>query len=54
MIVETGPDPDAVVRWRRIDLKHVVAERFGADYRERHETGVVAPKPLKCPKHGQF
>ena len=30
-IVETGPDPevDGVVRWRRIDLKRVIEERFG-------------------------
>jgi transposase len=33
-IVETGPDRkvDGVVRWRRIDLKRVIAERFGVDY----------------------
>ncbi len=32
-IVETGPDRkvDGVVRWRRIDLKRVIAERFGVD-----------------------
>ena len=37
-IVETGPDPavDGVVRWRRIDLKNVIKERFGVDYHERH------------------
>ena len=36
-IVETGPDrqSDGVVRWRRIDLKRVIAERFGVDYHER-------------------
>ena len=30
-IVEVGPDPeiDGVVRWRRIDLKRVIEERFG-------------------------
>ena len=30
-IVETGPDreTDGVVRWRRIDLVHVITERFG-------------------------
>jgi transposase len=30
-IVETGPDPaqDGVVRWRRIDLQAVIAQRFG-------------------------
>lgn len=36
-IVETGPDPavDGVVRWRRIDLKRVIEERFGVAYSER-------------------
>ena len=38
MIVETGPDRkvDGVVRWRRIDLKRVIAERFGVDYHQRY------------------
>jgi transposase len=37
-IVETGPDPavDGVVRWRRVDLKRVIRERFGVQYHERH------------------
>lgn len=37
-IVETGPDPevDGVVRWRRIDLKRVIEERFGVHYHERY------------------
>jgi transposase len=37
-IVDLGPDRevDSVVRWRRIDLKRVIAERFGVDYCERH------------------
>jgi len=37
-IVETGPDPavDGVVRWRRVDLKRVIKQRFGVDYHERH------------------
>jgi len=37
-IVEMGPDKevDGVVRWRRIDLKRVIAERFGVDYCERY------------------
>ena len=37
VIVETGPDPeiDGVVRWRRIDLKRVIEERFGVIYSER-------------------
>ncbi|MFG1375240.1 helix-turn-helix domain-containing protein, partial [Xanthobacter oligotrophicus] len=36
-IVEAGPDreKDGVVRWRRIDLKKIVLERFGVDYHER-------------------
>ena len=36
-IVETGPDiqTDGVVRWRRIDLKQVVEQRFGVVYNER-------------------
>jgi hypothetical protein len=36
-IVETGPDPatDGVVRWRRVDLKRVIEEGFGAVYSER-------------------
>ena len=33
-IVEAGPDreEDGLVRWRRIDLKWVIAERFGVDF----------------------
>lgn len=36
-IVETGPDRavDGVVRWRRIDLQHIIEERFGVAYHER-------------------
>ena len=36
-IVETGPDRagDGVVRWRRIDLRRVIEERFGVVYHER-------------------
>ena len=36
-MVETGPDRavHGVVRWRRIDLKHLIAERFGVAYHER-------------------
>ena len=36
-LVETGPDraADGVVRWRRVDLQRVVAERFGVHYHER-------------------
>jgi transposase len=37
-IVEAGPDrkADGVVRWRRVDLKRVIAERFGVDYDQRY------------------
>ena len=37
-IVEAGPDreKDGVVRWRRVDLKRVIAERFGVAFHERH------------------
>jgi transposase len=37
-IVETGPhlEVDGVVRWRRVDLKRVIAERFDVDYYARY------------------
>ena len=37
-IVEAGPDreKDGVVRWRRIGLKRVIAERFGVAFHERY------------------
>ena len=37
-IVETGPDreKDGIVRWRRVDLKRVIAERFGVDFHPRY------------------
>jgi transposase len=37
-IVEAGPDreKDGVVRWRRIDAKRVIAERFGVDFHPRY------------------
>ena len=36
-VVETGPDraADGVVRWRRVDLQHVIEQRFGVAYHER-------------------
>ena len=36
-LVETGPDRavHGVVRWRRIDLQQLIAERFGVTYHER-------------------
>jgi transposase len=35
-LVAAGPDPqkDAVVRWRCVDLKRVLGERFGVDLSE--------------------
>jgi transposase len=35
-LVESGPDPatDGVVRWRCVDLKRVLARRFGVDLSE--------------------
>ena len=35
-LVETGPDPDKdlVVRWRCVDLKRVLGERFAVDLSE--------------------
>ena len=43
-IVETGPNPavDGVVRWRRIDLKRVIEERFGVIYSERGISRLLA------------
>jgi transposase len=43
-IVETGPDlkVDGVVRWRRIDLKQVIEERFGVTYSERAISDLLA------------
>jgi transposase len=37
-IVEAGPDRkiDGVVRWRRVDLKRIIAERFGVDFHPRY------------------
>ncbi len=44
VIVETGPDPevDGVVRWRRIDLKRVIEERFSVVYSERTISDLLA------------
>lgn len=37
-IIEKGPDRavDGVVRWRRVDLKRVIKDRFGVDYDTRY------------------
>jgi len=36
-LIEAGPElvRNGVVRWRRIDLQRVIAERFGVSYHER-------------------
>jgi transposase len=54
-LVETGPDRavHGVVRWRRVDLQAVIAERFGVAYHERtvgkilHQLGFshISPRP---------
>jgi transposase len=56
-LVEAGPDPavDQVVRWRRVDLRRVIRERWGVEFHERtvgkllHRLGFarlsVRPKP---------
>jgi transposase len=38
VMVEVGPDreKDGVVRWRRVDLKRVIGERFGVEFHERY------------------
>lgn len=43
-IVETGPERalHGVVRWRRVDLKRLVAERFGLHYHERTKGKILA------------
>ena len=42
-VVETGPDRavHGVVRWRRIDLQRLIAERFGVAYHERTEGKIL-------------
>ena len=46
-IVEAGPDreEDGVVRWRRIDLKRVIAERFGVDFHPRYVGKTIIVRP---------
>jgi transposase len=65
-IVEADPDRevDGVVRWRRVDLKRVIAERFGVDYHERHVGTLLkkigfshisaASSRAGCPDHRGF
>ena len=58
-IVEAGPNPtvDHVVRWRRVDLRGVIARRFGVEMHERtvgkllHRLGFA--KLSVRPKHPQ-
>jgi transposase len=58
-IVEAGPDPavDQVVRWRRVDLRRVIRERWGVEFHERtvgkllHRLGFA--KLSVRPKHPQ-
>jgi transposase len=62
-LVETGPDRavHGVVRWRRIDLKHLIAERFGVVYHERtigkilHQLGFsrISARPRHPAQDGQ-
>ena len=62
-LVETGPDRAAhgVVRWRRIDLKRLIAERFGVAYHERtvgkilHQLGFshISARPRHPAQDGQ-
>ncbi len=57
--VEAGPDPtvDRVVRWRRVDLRRVISERWGVEFHERsvgkllHRLGFA--KLSVRPKHPQ-
>ena len=43
-IVKTGPDPavDGIVRWRRVDLKRVIEDRFAVVYAERTISDLLA------------
>ena len=59
-VVETGPDPEehGVVRWRRIDLVGVIAERFGVTYSERAISELLRGLSFSYirgrPQHGHF
>jgi transposase len=62
-LVETGPDRavHGVVRWRRVDLQHLIAERFGVIYHERtvgkilHQLGFshISARPRHPAQDGQ-
>lgn len=47
-IVEAGSDRerDGVVRWRRVDLKRVIAEKFGVDF-----TSAMSGRCSRRPRH---
>jgi transposase len=57
-IVEAGLDRevDGVVRWRRVDLKRVIAERFGVDFHPRYVGKLLQARLLaherKAPSSG--
>jgi hypothetical protein len=50
-IVEAGPDRevDGVVRWRRLDLKRVIADRFGVDFHERYVDAIEVARLSGAP-----
>ena len=54
-LVETGPDPvvNGVVRWRRMDLKQVIENRFGVVYCDRTVSKLLAALgfPISVPAH---
>jgi len=56
-IVEAGPDRevDGVVRWRRVDLKRAIADRFGVDIHERYVATLLKSLGFShisaCPRH---
>jgi len=56
-IVETQPDPvvEGVVRWRCIDLKIMIAKRFGVEISERSEGRILKERGFRKlsarPKH---
>jgi transposase len=62
-LVETGPDRavHGVVRWRRVDLQRLIAERFGVAYHERtigkilHQLGFshIGARPRHPAQDGQ-
>jgi transposase len=49
-IVLRGPDPetDGIVRWRRVDLRDVIAERYGADYHFRSVGKILNRLGFSC------